>query len=262
MITHIGLRFRASTNRAQDIYELITKYQKSICKGKLDAYGLSPLPNILTSWNYERVTVQSETFAGIQELELRDRRITSILNGGFLCTGASGTPEAKEVLRRALFLADRLGDCASLGPDDEAPCCPYRAHAVVRERQIAVLQNLADTDLAFLVELVSLAGMGFARWKAAEMLSDPDGGWDKRTAFEETMLRQGSFLIWAYVRGDGCMGRLMQSAVQSCLGEIRQSETGDHLKTILVGELRRRLCPEEPEDKVYREARKLVGIEM
>ncbi|KAJ9130622.1 hypothetical protein NKR23_g12105 [Pleurostoma richardsiae] len=96
-------------------------------------------------------------------------------------------------------------------------CCTTRA------RQIMMIRTLSTEDLAFLNQLTSLAAMGYARYKAMELRSDP-GAWDKVVAFREMLLRHGSLFLWAYVRGSGSLHRFMESMVRCGVSEIREWE--------------------------------------
>lgn len=66
----------------------------------------------------------------------------------------------------------------------------------VRRAQIELLRELPDLDLVFLAHLVSLVGFAYQVLQQVRMDSDPDF-WDRSTAFQETVLRQGaSVVLW------------------------------------------------------------------
>ncbi|KAK7745056.1 hypothetical protein SLS53_003291 [Cytospora paraplurivora] len=101
-------------------YALISSHQRSISIAKLHNFPTLHQTHILTSNNEKRVPVpDKQSLAAIKELELRELRMTSLLDrGGFLLTNDTETlglssaslEKFKDGLRRAMYLADRLAD--------------------------------------------------------------------------------------------------------------------------------------------------------
>lgn len=104
----------------QHINALISDNERSIATAKLKTFLLPPLGEILSSEDERRCRVTGKySFATIQEMELREQRMCSILdNSGFLLTddvkalGMAGDSLArfKGGLKRGLYITDRLAD--------------------------------------------------------------------------------------------------------------------------------------------------------
>lgn len=104
----------------QHINSLIADNERSIATAKLKTFPLPPLGEILSSEDERRCRITGKySFATIQEMELRERRMCSILdNSGFLLTddvkalGMAGDSlvRFKGGLKRGLYITDRLAD--------------------------------------------------------------------------------------------------------------------------------------------------------
>lgn len=107
-------------NAEQHINALISDNERSIAIAKLKTFLLPPLGEVLSSEDERRCRITEKySFATIQEMDLRERRMVSILeNSGFLLTddpkilGMSGGPltRFKAGLKRSLYMTDRLAD--------------------------------------------------------------------------------------------------------------------------------------------------------
>jgi hypothetical protein len=116
------VNFCASThaNVEQYINALISDNERSIVSAKLKTFLLPPLGEVLSSEDERRCRVTGKySFATIQEMDLRERRMVSILdNSGFLLTDDAktlGLPgymlvKFKTGLKRALYITDRFAD--------------------------------------------------------------------------------------------------------------------------------------------------------
>lgn len=104
----------------QQINALISDNERSIAIAKLKTFLLEPLGEVLSSEDERRCRVPGKcSFPTIQEMELRERRMNSILeNSGFLLTDDTKslgmTDESlarlKGGLKRGLYITDRLAD--------------------------------------------------------------------------------------------------------------------------------------------------------
>lgn len=111
---------RAYANVVQYINALILNNERSIASAKLKMFLLPPLGEVLSSEDERRCRVTGKySFATIQEMDLRERRMVSILdNSGFLLSDDAktlGLPgyslvKFKTGLKRALYIADRFAD--------------------------------------------------------------------------------------------------------------------------------------------------------
>lgn len=107
-------------NVGQDIKALISGNERSIATARLKTYLLPPLGEVLSSEDERRYRVTERlSFATIQEMDLRERRMRSILdNSGFLLTDSPKTlglnvgplVTFKAGLKRALYITDRFAD--------------------------------------------------------------------------------------------------------------------------------------------------------
>lgn len=108
------------TNVRQDVKALISGNERSIAAAKLKTFLLPPLGEILSSEDEARCRITGKhSFATLQEMELRERRMVSILdNSGFLLTNDAKTMgltddslrRLKAGLKRSLYMIDRLAD--------------------------------------------------------------------------------------------------------------------------------------------------------
>lgn len=251
---------------AQDIHSLISDYQHSISAGKLKLFPLPPLGRIVTSTDRQRWLIpEKNSLVTIQEFEMRERRITSLLDrSGFLLTDRRETlgftsesfDKFKAGLNRAMHMADRLCDVAAdpevvesraaflmqltpLGPhhddadSDEATAALRNAELqelirytrTLRTKQMKILHDLSTIDLAFLLHLSEGAMLGWRRYMARCMNSDPRF-WNKVRAFGELVLREGSFILWAFVRGTGHIRDFAKAAVSVVADQVAEYIAG------------------------------------
>lgn len=233
--------FENDADTLQDIHALIRDYERSISSAKLAGFSL-PQTHLLTSplvdWRYP--IPNDKTFTTVQEIELREYRARSIIDHGeFFSTARAedlGLTSAslikhKANLRRAMALADRLGDVEaepetirtqraitvrldSLLLHNNTYQDPLSAWhdalyqgrveyvKAVHARQADILRGLSDLDLALLHTLREAAMVGWRRYMAAYAEVDP---WfrHKTLAFGEMVLCKGGLAIWAFLRGTG-----------------------------------------------------------
>lgn len=210
---------------------------------------------------------ERNSFETVQELQRRERRVSSLLNhGGFLLTGANsplGLPrpameKLKEGLTHAIRLTDRLADvdgsreiveqlCERACPPVEAGLrvswrtyhdkehhwrFPEPQDVVLRaqllkayDKQKAIIQGLSTSELAWLLTLSDGAAMGFQRYTVRKY-KNAGARAVVNLAFEETVLRYGSSVLWAFVRGDKSESRFWRKCLANCICEIRWWEHG------------------------------------
>lgn len=253
----------------QDIHSLISDYQHSISAGKLKLFPLPPLGRLVTSTDKQRwVIPEKNSLVTIQELEMRERRITSLLDrSGFLLTDrreslgftSESFDKFKAGLNRAIHMADRLCDVAADPEVSEARAAflmqltPLRLHhndsdsdeataalrnaevqglirytKTLRAKQTKILHDLSTIDLAFLLHLSEGAMLGWRRYMARCVNSDPRF-WNKVKAFGELVLREGSFMLWAFVRGTGNIRDFAKTAVSVVADQVWQYIAGVEL---------------------------------
>ncbi|KAJ0115983.1 hypothetical protein J7T55_004153 [Diaporthe amygdali] len=314
---------------------LISQNERSIAIAKLKTFLLPPLGEILSSEDERRCRVTGKhSFATIQELDLRERRMGSILdNSGFLLTDNAKTlgmtddslRKFKAGLKRALYITDRLADLETrpevqrvqhritrrlsllqVGGDgvtgdvdedatdkidafDQGVMLQHDAEAeaqhsaimVHRSLQFDTIHELATLDLAWLLTLGEGAIKGCTRYFEKMFESDPTGTQYKVVAFKEELLRKGSFILWAFVRGVGSMDAFARNSIKQTGEEIMGFEIGQHhncgLSLILHQEMRQRvydqlqrndpLSVDEDQEalspaKVMAEAHHMIGTEI
>ena len=148
-----------------------------------------PAGALLSSDNEARQVLPTSTLAGVRELEIRDRRMESILGGGFLSTDAPQTLGLTEDqlgrlrcgLKRSMHIADHIADLQAsflVAMSSHVQPSPTttnnsRFYEELRSTQICFIRNLSTPDLAFLYKLVELAGSGFSRYRQHLHRSDP-----------------------------------------------------------------------------------------
>jgi hypothetical protein len=270
----------------QDIHSLISDYQHSISAGKLKLFPMPPPGRLVTSTDKQRwVIAEKNSLATVQEFEMRERRITSLLDrSGFLLTDRPETlgftseslDKFRAGLNRAMHMADRLCDVAAdpevahtrasfliqltplrlhhnSSPSDEAAAALRNAEReglirytqALRAKQIKILRDLSTIDLAFLLHLSEGAMLGWRRYMAKYVNSDVRF-WNKVKAFGELVIREGSFMLWAFVRGTGNIRAFANMAVRVVAEQVWQYTAGVEmtdggLAVALHDELKQRL---------------------
>lgn len=90
-----------------------------------------------------------------------------------------------------------LSLATAVNDNDSVDQNPRNYITKVRLSQIALLRSLPTLDLVFLANLVSISGQAYQSLYRHRVDSDPSF-WDRVTAFQETLLRQGaSVTLWA-----------------------------------------------------------------
>ncbi|KAG6362124.1 hypothetical protein INS49_010353 [Diaporthe citri] len=299
---HLAPPVRPGPGIASHINALISNNERSIAAAKLKTFLLPPLGEVLSSEDERRCRITGKySFATIQEMDLRERRMSSILdNSGFLLTddikplGMTDDSLArfKAGLKRGLYITDRLADLEtrpevrhvqnnitlrlsslqvggdSVGGavnendldkiesfDDEVMLqhdaeieAQHSAVMVHRNLQFEMIHELATLDLAWLLTLGEGAIKGCTRYFEKMFLSDPAGTQYKVVAFKEELLRKGSFILWAFVRGVGSMDAFAKNSLKQTGEEIMGFEIGQHqncgLSLVVHQEMRQRVLEE------------------
>jgi hypothetical protein len=209
------------------MFALIRNHERSITKTRAKEFVLAPIGAVLSSYSPDRHVLAADSFPSIHEFELRDRRIDTILRGGFVDrTGPPGlgplTVRQQDrlltLLEKALYQCDRIADLAA----DHA--------GGGRDVQMDHIRSLPLYDLVPVYLMISIVSQGWLR--AKPYLNDDPNVWESLTVFEECVLRHGSWFLWSQVdEGEGEGGKeAMQEAsrglLRAGLQELLDWETG------------------------------------
>ncbi|KAI0125981.1 hypothetical protein BJ170DRAFT_633330 [Xylariales sp. AK1849] len=273
---------------------IVKSYERSICKSRTKKFVLPPIGNVLSSYGPERRILTAVTFHSVLELELREARIDSILQSGFIDTaGPPGldplTPRKQErfveLLMKALYHCDRIADIAanipkagipgeyydlvSLGIWDHSASLPGQlrsfdpfANSRARTPQIEYLKALSLEDLSAIYIMISVAGAGWVR--AKNYVTEDPNVWERLTVFEECILRHGSWFLWGQVtKGTSSSTTLREMTghmLAAGLTELMDWETGkaDVLPGLRMSLLEAVEGKIETEEHVINEIYKLV----
>ncbi|KAK0730724.1 hypothetical protein B0H67DRAFT_477354 [Lasiosphaeris hirsuta] len=251
----------------RNTHSLIANNERSIVKAKLASFGpelpLPPLGTILSSADHEREQLPPYSFATLQEVSMRLRRIDVLFTSdGPLMQAIQSSdsfmalprPELAALVRglkHAAMLADRLGDCAAdvmVGREaetsqkqhqDGGPAVDVNSTdhwSDVREihrAQMDLIRTLPALDLAYLSTLTDFASMAYANVHPSAA-ADP-AVWERLAAFREVLLRHGSFVLWAgatvptlgpAANTNTPLARFVDQAVSNILEEIQLWESG------------------------------------
>lgn len=249
---------------SQAIYSLIDEYKHSICKAKKAALPVPSTGDTICHKHFK--WIDGNTWHAVAELLRRDKRHDTLLRGNFFTSpridahGFKSTDDRAnrfmEAVKIGMGHADRLFDMEvdvhpplALGEQIRSMGNPSPLSAgmkAVRMAQLQYIQNLPTLDLICLREYAETAGDSYARYKGDTWQSDPE--WpERRTAWQEAILRMGSFAVWAYVRGNGAEGMLVGEKAGNVMDELRSWQMGDArgmlpgLHMTMVSELRGRL---------------------
>ncbi|KAJ2987559.1 hypothetical protein NUW58_g4439 [Xylaria curta] len=238
MDTETRKRFMA-TNKG--ISKLIEAHERSISSHRMDNFILAPLKSILSSHDNDRHILQENTFAMVQELELRDRRIDHILREypDIFCLSMPPwlpylNPEQQArlllILKRALYQCDRISDIAVNVPgqpnsqvvssylaDYDCKPDPF-INGSVRLQQVKYIMSLSLEDIAGLFMLLSMVGFGFTHCCIHSF--------ECKTVFEESTLRHGTWFLWAQLRGGPGLQELAPCILSASRKELHDWEAG------------------------------------
>lgn len=304
---------KQSLTAKQGIHSLIGSKSHSISKTMLARYPMPPASDGLATTfrtGIRLVIAERNSFATVQELQRRERRISSLLdNGGFFLTDADSPlrlnrpalQKMKDGLAHAMRLTDRLADtdgCKEIIEKLGLPVPKYKddlakswrmLYKVNRStgspipgtdllrtcmflaynKQEAIIEELPTRDLAWLVTLADGAAMGFKRYTMGKY-KDANNRAVANMAFQEMILRDGSSVLWAFVRGDRNDCGYIEERLIQCGCEIIWWEDGgsvartasgakflpDGLHMTIMQELRRRFIREAIEERERLQAEK------
>ena len=215
-----------------------------------------PTSGVMLSTGYttDRVCVASNKFHAVRELQKRAKYMDVILSGGFLSTDrpdrfnmtALQMDRFRHGLENGMRIVDSLADVAAdLFLKAEAAGVTLPTADEVYARQRKYLETMDKMDLAWLCSLTGLAVTGYFRYNNQKMASDPQA-LEKLVAFRETVMRYGSYVLYAYVRGDSVMCAEVNRLVAGIFQEIVAWELGEEgiregLHTIMMRTLKKRL---------------------
>ncbi|KUI67193.1 hypothetical protein VM1G_11457 [Cytospora mali] len=250
----------------KEIHALISDHEHSISAAKLKNFLIPPQSHLMTSKDEKRMMILNKnSFATVQELEMRERRMNSILNhGGFLLTNSTKSlglttdslDKLKAGLKRAMYIVDCLADVTvdpeilnlmvkmahrvaalrldSLGTESDEDIAALRdaesetqveVTRAIRIKQSKIITGLSTLDLALLLTLGEGAMVGWQRYMAKYASSDVRF-YNKMDAFGELILRWGSFFLWGFVRGTGTLLSYINDSITVVAEHIWRYEMG------------------------------------
>ncbi|KAI8630406.1 hypothetical protein F5Y19DRAFT_45964 [Xylariaceae sp. FL1651] len=261
MDTATCARFMA-TNKG--LASFIKSYEHSIAQTQVAKFALPPPGNILSSSLDERVVCIKNTFSIVGELELRHHRIEYLLNKCPNIIALSSPPwlppltENQQVrlvciLRRALHQCDAVADIAANEPCTPMPLKSYDliqfgvwalsphneelreldpfTNVNARPAQIEYIRSLPLEDIAGIFLLISILGYSLTQ-NRGNMESDPEI-YERRTLFEECVLRHGTWFIWARAIDRSEMREMAGHMISAGMVELVEWEAGN--QNILPG---------------------------
>ncbi|KAK3362990.1 hypothetical protein B0T25DRAFT_513098 [Lasiosphaeria hispida] len=216
----------------RNTHGLISNNERSITKTRLASFGselpLPPSGTILSSADHERERLPPYSFATLQEVLMRLRRIDVLFSpdaplvqaiqasDSFMALPAPELAALVRGLKHATRLIDRLGDCAAdVMVKREAEASRRQQHdgrsgvdakttdhwSSVREihrAQMDLISTLPALELAYLSTLTDFAAMAYATVHPS-VGADP-AVWERLAAFREVLLRHGSLVLWAWLQ--------------------------------------------------------------
>ncbi|KAK4460795.1 hypothetical protein QBC42DRAFT_331507 [Cladorrhinum samala] len=223
---------------SKPMYSLLTTYQQSTVKSRIqqlisEPVFYPPLGSVISSRGPERHLLKPYSLAVVGELELRNKRIDSLLNPHarfplqppppliqamsqiptFVSLSHDKQSALLELYKTACRLADQISDMAvtiELAElSRETPTDPDVLEKRIHRARLNYIKTLNPLQLALLGSLASLCGMAYAR-EHTMMNSDPSFI-ERMTAYEETVLRQGSMALWGFLHPVG-MGDELSAA--------------------------------------------------
>ena len=205
------------------MHQLLNDYERSISRSMINmrqhTHELPSSGTILSSFDQERVLLGPADYDTVQELDMRARRIDALFdsdgpvvsmlveNQSFNSLPADQITGLINGMKRAAMLTDRLSDCvaeemtksreSSTTGCDETDAINRRAHRA----RLDFITALPALDLSYLATLVDFAAMMYVR---VHPFGDGDPSpWPRHSAFREALLRQGSLVLWAWMKPPG-----------------------------------------------------------
>ncbi|KAK4199574.1 hypothetical protein QBC40DRAFT_176000 [Triangularia verruculosa] len=261
----------ASTNK--HLHALIHTYEHSIIKSRINAAipdpSLQPpFGSLLSSNGPTRQILPPWSFQVAAELERRHSRIetmfnnftappTPLISAMYRVPSFAALPPPQflhlvTMFKQACQLADQISDLAlfvkiPVMARDPPPADPYSVQKAIHRTRQAYIKQLSPLELAALTHLAALGGMAYAE-EFGEMLGSDPNGLERIVAFKETIFREGSFALWAFLhpeehkveegltglgppslppkaRSSG-LGRYIGRKVEAVLGDIWAYEQG------------------------------------
>ncbi|RYP85965.1 hypothetical protein DL769_000828 [Monosporascus sp. CRB-8-3] len=281
----VSLKRLMATNKA--LSDLIQTYEKSISLTKMATFKFLPTGNILSSLEPERFVLRPETFDFVRELECREQHIDRLFRTTSFLDIASPpflraltSPQQDRLLpllRRALYHCDCMADLASNPPCKPIPEVSYSmiehgtwarpaeevnpenprdgdpfANPQARPHQMAYIHSLPAHDVAFLYYLITALGVSYNNTRRDYVESDPSA-WERITVFEESVLRHGTWFLWAYFLGPKYMKDMSSEMEAAGMVELTDWETGKEgmqpgLKMTLLDRFKEVFVDEDDDD--------------
>ncbi|KXJ92102.1 hypothetical protein Micbo1qcDRAFT_162216 [Microdochium bolleyi] len=265
---------------------LTSQFEKSISTRRTASYGFEPPQTAaLCSNKVRRVAIPARTYALIRELEMRQNRTEYMfLRSGFV--DLSSPPGMRPLtcseqlwklfplLRRALCLCDRIADMSAHTVQDttiQISSTPARTihddpqasitstaftQYAARPSQVALIQSLDLESVSCLLYLLIVLSVGFVEGAGGgtPIQAGNPIEWEQVTIFEESVLRHGSWFLWAHIAGTknpgGRLHGLKRELMVAGLQELTAWETGKSrvlpgLKMTVLDRFRRLTQPED-----------------
>ncbi len=217
---------------SQTICSILRTYERSVSLAKIGQILFQPTSNIILEFPEGPDVFSGPSFAFIQELLRRDRRIDILLRSGFLSLDKSTRPgfneeqlgRIRQGFKRAMHTVDQLADIGiQIAFEGRGGSNARRVKNTRRARYLKIrtaqsrhLGTAPTVELAFLYEFLVSAGAGYMRYKDHPEAIPPQSivELNERTvAFREAILRRGSGVLFAFVRGTGSVSKYAESAV-------------------------------------------------
>jgi hypothetical protein len=197
---------------------------------------------------------------------LRDLEAQAVVNVGLPVSAYSFRPQKRKLGARGRDMVIEQSGTAAKQRRLRQVTIPNEA----RSLQIQYLKDLPDVDIFAIFALTRVA---VESWHEFRMLPAHDFGTDfttlhdRQVAFQETILRQGSYFLYSEVRGFGVRARHRTEMLNECMDSLDEIELNvdrdlhPSLYTSLRNELRDRInVPKEDFEKVVLgRIEKLIG---
>ncbi|XXG98883.1 hypothetical protein Hte_005214 [Hypoxylon texense] len=240
---------------------IITYYERSISIARSARLRncVTPSGNVLSSELFLRRNLGFGTFKMVREFEIRDDRIEYILQHrsfiniasppGLQQLNGAQQDHLRSLLKRSLWICDWIADIAVNKPGakvQEGAYKPLRTRFYekgnelegfrlmnpvtnprARPYQRDYIQGLPLEDIAMMYYLANALSAIFLQERAGSLESDPTRQ-EQATVFEESVLRHGSWFLWAHLINDAQWQSLAAKIGRLGLLELLDYETGAH----------------------------------
>ncbi|KAI6084398.1 hypothetical protein F4821DRAFT_242757 [Hypoxylon rubiginosum] len=233
IVLHMDIKSMLQLKRVNKAFaQLISNYERSISVGHITRFPLPPSGNVLSSDQVNRRAIGFGTFEMVRELERRDDRINWVYRMIAVDTmsfppevGLTNDTQSQRfylLVTRSIWQCDQIADLTANRQDSGLL---ELNNPLSRPCQIDYIRRLPLEDIAMMYYLIDYLSTMFSYGHPDWSESDPELI-ERITVFEESVLRHGSWFLWAYFNEDRTWKRSASKILNLGMKELEEWEQG------------------------------------